>query len=131
MPRPRRCCAASTPRVHATQERRHGPADARALQTASMLGGALQDQGKHGEAEAVYRPTLAARRRVLGPEHPRTLATGYNLAACLFGQGQHTEAAEILRGVLAVHQRTKGPGHADTLRAASLLAMVQEAASTQ
>ena len=110
--------------VQATQERLHGPADARALQTASMLGCVLQDQGKHGEAEALHRPTLAARRRVLGPEHPDTLMTAYNLARCLTHQVQHAEAEELLRGVLAVEQRTKGSGHADTLTTAVQLGTV-------
>ena len=117
--------------VQATQERLYGPADARTLTTAVQLGVALHTQGKHAEVEAVYRPTLAAQRRVLGPEHPHTLTTAHNLAGCLYHQGQHAEAVELLQGALAVEQRTNGLGHADTLRAASLLAMVQEAASTQ
>ena len=116
--------------VQATQERLHGPDDARTLQTASMLGGVLEDQGKYAEAEAVFRPTLAALGRVLGPEHPQTLTTAYNLARCLHRQGQHAGAEELLQVVLAAEQRTKGPGHTGTLRTASTLAAVQEAAST-
>ena len=54
----------------------------------------------------------------------------YNLARCLHHQGQHAEAEEMLRGVLAVEQRTQGTGHTGTLQTASLLATVQEAAST-
>ena len=37
----------------------------------------LQDQGKPAEAEAVYRPTLAAQQRVLGPEHASKLVSAY------------------------------------------------------
>ena len=116
--------------VQSTQERLHGPDDARMLTTAAQLGSALHNQGKHAEAEAVYRPTLAAQRRVMGPEHPRTLMTASNLAISLVDHGQHTEAAEILRGLLAVEQRTKGPGHAATQATALLLSTVQEAVST-
>ena len=89
--------------VLATEERLHGPGDARTLQAAELLGAALRDQGRHAEAEAVYRPTLAAQRRVLGPEHPRTLTTAHNLAGCLANQDQHAEAERLLQDMLTVH----------------------------
>jgi hypothetical protein len=53
------------------------------LGTANNLAGALHAQDKCGEAETIYRETLAVRQRVLGSEHPNTLATASNLAACV------------------------------------------------
>jgi hypothetical protein len=42
---------------------------------AQNLADALHGQGRHSEAEALYRKTRAVRPRVLGPEHPRTLCS--------------------------------------------------------
>ena len=69
--------------VWATNERLHGPGDARTRTTTAQLGCALQEQGKHTEAVADFRPKLAARRRVLGPDRPDTLRTTHNLAGAL------------------------------------------------
>jgi hypothetical protein len=53
------------------------------LSTANNLAIALKSQGKYGEAETMYRETLAVQQRVLGREHPETLRTVNNLAACV------------------------------------------------
>ena len=45
------------------------------LFSASNLAWSLSDQGKHAEAEEMFRVTLEARRRVLGSSHPHTLET--------------------------------------------------------
>ena len=108
--------------ANATEERLHGPDDARTLQTASMLGRALEVQGKHAEAEAVYRPTLAARRRVLGPDHPHTLRSMHNLAILLGEQGKHAEASQLFRSALEGRRRALGHEHALTLNSAAGLA---------
>ena len=45
------------------------------------LATSLRDQGKHAEAEQMFRELLDLQRRVLGPEHPDTLATVSDLAS--------------------------------------------------
>ena len=45
------------------------------------LANSLHGQGKHAEAEQMYREVLDVQHRVLGPEHPDTLATVRNLAS--------------------------------------------------
>ena len=104
--------------------------DARTLQTAGLLVHALQMQGEHAEAEAIFQSSLEGLQHVLVPDHPRTVWAGYNLALSLSRQSQHAEAAVLLRGVLAAEQRTTGPGHAETLQTASLLAKEQATART-
>jgi hypothetical protein len=42
------------------------------LAAASNLANSLDDQGKHAEAEQMFRELLGVERRVLGPEHPNT-----------------------------------------------------------
>ena len=39
----------------------------------------MDQQGKHAEADALYREVLAMQKRVLGDEHPDTLRTVRNL----------------------------------------------------
>ena len=100
-PRPRHCCAASSPsldyaEVVATRERLHGPEDARTLQVAIFLRHALRGWGKELEAEAVFRPALAAQERFLCPEHPGTLNTNHNLACSLAKHGKLAEAVLLL-----------------------------------
>jgi hypothetical protein len=54
--------------------------DKECMLAAQNLADGLHGQGRHSEAEALYRKTLAALQRVLGPEHTDTLCTAGNLA---------------------------------------------------
>jgi hypothetical protein len=83
---------------------------------------ALQSQGRYGEAETLYRETLAVRQRVLGSEHPDTLGTVNNLANALWAQGKYGEAVTMFRETLAARQRVLGREHPDTLNTARNLA---------
>jgi tetratricopeptide (TPR) repeat protein len=90
---------------------------------------ALYLQGKHAEAESMYRKTLAVDQRVSGPEHPQTLATVTNLANTLLSQGNYAEAETTYRAVLAIQQRVLGPEHPNTMKTAKPRACVLPAAS--
>jgi hypothetical protein len=83
---------------------------------------ALDDQGRHAEAEMMHRDTLAVEQRVLGPEHPDTLLTAMSLANALTNQGKHAEAKTMHLETLAVQQHVLGPEHPDTLRTTQHLA---------
>jgi hypothetical protein len=56
------------------------------------LAAVLNSQGKHEEAEAMHRQTLAQREKVLGSEHPDTLMSIYCLAYLLTRQHRYNEA---------------------------------------
>jgi len=56
------------------------------LTSMSNVGGALSDQGKYVEAEAMYRATLALGEEVLGKKHPSTLLSLYCLTYLLYQQ---------------------------------------------
>ena len=58
------------------------------MTTATNLASALDAQGQHAAAAAMYRETLAVQKRVLEPEHPDTLGAADNLATVLCKQGQ-------------------------------------------
>ena len=49
--------------------------------------------GKLGEAEPLYRETLAARRETLGDRHPDTLTSISNMAVLLKAQGVPAQPA--------------------------------------
>ncbi len=86
-----------------------------ALRAHNLWANALDDQGKHAEAEAEHRTVLAIRERVLGPEHPDTLASRNNLAAALDSQGKYAEAEAENRARIAIEERVLGLEHPDTL----------------
>ena len=50
------------------------------------LANALDAQGQHAEAAAMYRETLEVQKRVLGQEHPDTLSTARTLQLLCQGQ---------------------------------------------
>ena len=57
--------------------------DTKSLAAHVGLADALRADGKHSEAEMVYRKVLALKQRLFGAEHPNTLGTAHQLAACL------------------------------------------------
>jgi tetratricopeptide (TPR) repeat protein len=85
------------------------------LAAAGNLANALDDQGMHAKAEALFRKVLSVQRRVLGPEHPTTLSTTCELALTLKIQGRLLKAESMYREVLGIERRVLGPEHPDTL----------------
>ena len=63
----------------------------------SDLAGVLDDEGRHGEAETLYRETLQLRREVLGERDPRTITSMSDLAGVLDDEGRHGEAETLYR----------------------------------
>ena len=101
----------------------YGPEHPNTLSSRNNLANALDDQGKHAEAEAEHRAVLTSRERVLGPEHPDTLASRNNLAVALRAQGKNAEAEREHRAILALRQRVLGPEHPETLASRNNLAL--------
>ena len=54
-----------------------------------------KSQGRHAEAEPLYRRDLAISEKVLGAEHPDTAATLNNLANLYESQGRYAEAEPL------------------------------------
>ena len=92
----------------------------------------LQDQGKLGEAEPLYREALDGRRRTLGDSHPDTLTSINNLESLLQAQGKLGEAEPLYREALDECRLTLGDAHADTTVTSPFLsASASLAASTR
>jgi tetratricopeptide (TPR) repeat protein len=75
----------------------------------------LQAQGKHDEAEPLFREALEMDRETLGMRHPSTLIAINNLAQVLQAQGKYDEAEPLCREALEMERETLGDRHPDTL----------------
>ena len=65
-----------------------------------------RDQGRYGEAEPLYRRSLAILEKALGPQHPDVATNLENYAALLRATGRDAEAAEMEARAKAI--RAKG-----------------------
>jgi len=75
----------------------------------------LYKQGKYGEAEPLYRRSLAIMEAKLGAEHP-SVATGLNnLAGLLITQNKFVEAESMLRRAFEIRELKLGKEHPDTI----------------
>ncbi len=92
------------------------------LAAAANLAQSRCGEGKHTEAERIFREVHATQLRVLGAEHLDTLHSAANLAQCLSIQGKYAEAEQIQRKVHAVEARVIGAEHPSTLTSAANLA---------
>ena len=86
----------------------------------------LQDQGKLGKAEPLFRKTLSLRRRILGDDHPATLLSINNMAFLLKSQGKLGDAEPLFREALSSRRRILGEDHRDTLASISNMAVLLE-----
>jgi hypothetical protein len=77
-------------------------------------------QGKHAEAERIYREMIDVQRRMHGEEHLSTLATANHLATCISMQGKHAEAD---REMIGVQRRVLGEEHPHTQKLLNDLAL--------
>ena len=106
------------------QWREHlGPDDPQTLAAGNVLGFALWEMGRYGDARQVSEDTLARRRRVLGEDHPDTLGSANGLAVDLHDLGETQAARELDEDTLARRRRLLGEDHPSTLTSASNLAV--------
>ncbi|MBC8106296.1 MAG: tetratricopeptide repeat protein [Anaerolineae bacterium] len=88
------------------------------------LANALYAQGKHADAEPLFREALEIRRRTLPSGHP-LLANNLNDAAgMLRGQGKIAEAEPLVREALEIYRKSLPPNHPDLGSGACNLAIL-------
>ena len=66
------------------------------------LANTYNNQGKHREAEVLYKQCLDKRKVVLGDNHPETLGTMYNLAGTYGSQDRNRER-QCLERIILIH----------------------------
>lgn len=87
-----------------------------------VLARSLSQSGRHEEAEAALRNSLAMISKQLGPGHPNTIAATTRLALHLNRNSKHTEAERLLRQVLTHKQAMLGRKHPQVAAASINLA---------
>lgn len=68
-------------------------------------------QGKHDEAERLYKPALAVDEKALGKEHPTVGMDVNNLAILYDTQKKHDEAEQLYKRALLIWEKSPGPDH--------------------
>ena len=105
-----------------SKQERH--AEGLALDSTSTLAALLMDDGRLGEARALYEQALRGRRQLLGDLDPKTLISISSLASLLQGEAggrqfhaRLDEAAALAREAAAGSRAALGDAHPDTLAA--------------
>ena len=62
-------------------------------------------QGKHAEAESLFKRALTIREKSLGPEHPKVAATLENYAALLWAMERPEEAEQFAARAKAIRSK--------------------------
>ncbi len=75
------------------------------------IGSVLDMQGKHLEALAHHRDTLAIYEQAFGPEHTSVAMALNNIGIALRRRGMHSEALSHHRDALAIYEQTLSSGH--------------------
>ena len=73
---------------------------------------ALFKQGRHAEAEKMYRAQLELREKTEGAESPNALLSRYNIALCLMNLGKLKDALPFAQRAEAGWVKALGPEHA-------------------
>ena len=101
-----------------------GPLAPETLTSLNNLASLYRAQGRHGEAEALYREALQMSRQVLGPRHPNTLLSLDNLAFFYHDQGRYGEAEPLFREALQRRREVLSPRNPGTLTSLNNLAVL-------
>eukprot|EP00597_Dinobryon_sp_UTEXLB2267_P017600 CAMPEP_0201112600 /NCGR_PEP_ID=MMETSP0812-20130820/77351_1 /ASSEMBLY_ACC=CAM_ASM_000668 /TAXON_ID=98059 /ORGANISM="Dinobryon sp., Strain UTEXLB2267" /LENGTH=542 /DNA_ID=CAMNT_0047375985 /DNA_START=92 /DNA_END=1721 /DNA_ORIENTATION=+ len=92
------------------------------LTSMSKLGELYQLQGRHKEAELLFKDCLEIQRAVLGERHLSTLTSMSNLASLYKNQGRYDKAEPLYKDCLEMVRAVLGERHPDTLRSINNLA---------
>ena len=82
-----------------------GPQDPRLATSLNNLSGLYQLQGRYGDAEPLYKRSLAIREKALGPDHPHVAQSLENYADLLRKTGRATEASKMEARATAIRAK--------------------------
>jgi serine/threonine-protein kinase len=95
--------------------------------TQQVMGLALLDLGRPGEAERVLIDSLELRRKALPPDHWLIASSESVLGACLAAESRYPEAEALLIHAHAGLESSRGPDHARTVETRQRLVALYEA----
>jgi CHAT domain-containing protein len=81
-------------------------------------------QGKHAEAEGLYKRALAVREKALGASHPHVAGDLHNLANVYRSQGKHADVEGLAKRAHAILEKAFGQDHPNVARSLNNLALV-------
>ncbi|GFH59439.1 hypothetical protein CTEN210_15915 [Chaetoceros tenuissimus] len=87
-----------------------------------LVGTLFKDQGRHDEAEPLYKECLANREEIQGQDHPDTLESIHNLAYLYTNQRKFDVAESLYMECLAKQKTILGSDHPSTLHSMNNLA---------
>ena len=82
-----------------------GPQDPRLATGLNNLGLLYKAQGKYGEAEPLYKRSLAITEKALGPDHPNVATNLENYALLLRKTQRNAEAVEMEAHAKAIRDK--------------------------
>ena len=88
-----------------------GAQDPRFATSLNNLAELYRAQGRYGEAEPLFKRSLAIWEKALGPEHPEVAASLNNRALLYQAQGRYGEAEPLFKRSLATYEKALGPEH--------------------
>jgi len=98
------------------------------LDACMTFGNFYNGQGRHEDAEMMYKCALAGFEKAWGPEHTSTLAAVHNMGKLYADQDRHKDAELMYNRALAGYEKAFGPEHmftSDTVNNLGYLYTVQ------
>ena len=99
-----------------------GTQDPRLVRSLNSLAELYETQGRHVDAEALYKRSLAIFETVLTPDHPGVALGLSNLATVYVAQGRYAMAEPLHKRSLAIREKALGPEHPDVATSLNNLA---------
>ena len=88
------------------------------------LASVYSEQGKNGEAEPLYKESLAIMKKVFRDEHHEVAQSLNNLAELYRQQGKYAEAEPLYKESLAIMKKVFGDEHPDVATSLNNLALL-------
>jgi CHAT domain-containing protein len=111
-------------RALAIREEKLGKDHPDVAQTLDFLAAVYDSQGRHAEAEALYKRALAIEEKALGADHPVVAAALNDLAIVYEAQGKYADAEGLYQRALAIQEEKLGADHPNVAAALNNLAGV-------
>jgi tetratricopeptide (TPR) repeat protein len=106
----------------AIREKAFGPDHPDVATSLNDLANLHLDQGRHADAEPLYKRSLAILEKTLGPDHPHIATSLDNLALVYTDEGRYADAESLYKQLLPIQEHALGPSHPRVARSLNDLA---------
>jgi tetratricopeptide (TPR) repeat protein len=88
-------------------EKAYGPDHPDIAQAQNNLATVYARQGRNGDAERLYKQSVAMFEKTLGPDHPDLVDILDNLAAFYKDQGRYADALPLVKRSAAIREKSR------------------------